>query len=94
MRSLFDRIFNVRGGSGSAKDAKSRLKVLLVHDQVDLTPNQMEKMRAEIMEVIARYAEVDPEHVDIRLERAEDKVNVVSSVAVRRVSARAATVTG
>lgn len=90
MRSFLDRFFPSPrpSGHGSAGDAKSRLKVLLVHDQVDLTPSQLDRMREEILEVIARYAEVDRDHVDIRLEKANDHVSVVSSVPVRRVTGR------
>lgn len=96
MMSLFDRFFN--GGrsanaAGSKEDAKSRLKILLVHDQVDLTPQQMQAMKAEILDVIARYCEVDREHVDVRLEKADNGIAVVSSVPVRRVTQRAAEAT-
>lgn len=91
--SFLDRFFGTARtqGPGSAGDAKQRLKVLLVHDQVDLSPAQMERMKAEIMEVIARYAEVDPDKVVLRLEKADDHVSVVSSVAVRRVTQRVVT---
>lgn len=93
MKSLFDRFFGtVRGGGGSKEDAKSRLKVLLLHDQVDLSPQQMEAMKSEILDVIARYCEVDRQRVDVRLEKAEDQVSVVSSVPLRRVTGRAAVV--
>ena len=92
--NLLDRFFGRAGGpSGSKEDAKSRLKILLVHDQVDLTPNQMQAMKLEILEVIARYCEVDREHVDVRLEKADNGISVVSSVPVRRVTARAAEAT-
>lgn len=91
MISLFDRLLGrATSHAGSKEDAKSRLKVLLVHDQVDLTPSQLDAMKAEILEVIARYAEVDGENVDVRLERATSGVSVVSSVPVRRVTARTA----
>ncbi len=49
-------------------------------------------MRAEILEVIARYAEVDREKVDIRLEKAADQVRLTSSVPVRRVTQRVGSV--
>jgi cell division topological specificity factor len=90
VRSLFDRIFSssARPAGNSKEDAKARLKVLLVHDQVDMTPSTMDAMKAEILAVIAKYADVDREHVDIRLERADSGVSVVSSVPVRRVTAR------
>ncbi len=90
--NLIERFFP--RGHGSKEDAKSRLKVLLVHDQVDLTPSQMDAMHAEILQVIARYAEIDPTKVDLRLERGNDGVNLVSSVAVRRVNARLSAVGG
>lgn len=87
---LFDRLLGRPHASGSKEDAKSRLKLLLVHDQVDLTPSQMEAMKAEILEVVARYAEVDTSRVELKLERADNGISVVSSVPVRRVTARAA----
>jgi cell division topological specificity factor len=86
---LFERLFSPRGERASSKeDAKARLKVLLVHDQVDLTPAMVEAMQAEICAVIARYCDVDRDHVAVRLERAPDGVAVVSSVPVRRVTQR------
>ena len=91
--NLLDRFFQPRH-NGSKEDAKSRLKILLVHDQVDLTPSQMDAMHAEILAVIARYAEIEPTKVDLRLERSDDGVNLVSSVAVRRVNARMAVAGG
>jgi cell division topological specificity factor len=92
MKSILDRFFGHGRTGGSKEDAKSRLKVLLLHDQVDLSPQQMDAMKQEILEVIARYCEIDTQRVDVRLERAEDTVSVVSSVPVRRVTGRAATV--
>lgn len=88
MMSLIDRFF--ARTPGSKEDAKARLKVLLVHDQVDLTPSQMEAMKQEILDVIAKYCEVDVNHVAVRLEKAADQVCVTSSVPVRRVTNRAA----
>ena len=90
MSALWDRFFG-RPNPGSKEDAKSRLKVLLVHDQVELTPPQMEKMKAEIMAVIAKYADVDGDRIELKLERVESGgVSLVSSIPVRRVTSRAA----
>jgi len=87
MRNLINRFFGSR--PKSKEDAKSRLKLILMHDQVDLTPSELERMKAEIIDVISRYVEVDDSHVEFRLNRAEDGVQLVSSVPVRRVTARA-----
>lgn len=87
MRDLINRFFGPR--VQSKDEAKQRLKFLLIHDQVDLTPAQLEAMKAEIMEVICRYMDVDQNETVFRLERAQDKVALVSSVPVRRVTTRA-----
>ena len=57
MKDFLNRIFQKE--NGSKEEAKARLKFLLVHDQVDLTPAQIESMKTEIMEVISRYVDVD-----------------------------------
>ena len=86
MRSLISRLFGETGRS--KEDAKQRLKFLLIHDQVDLSPAQLEAMKDEIMAVIARYVEIDQNAVEFRLQREENKIALVSSVPVRRVTER------
>lgn len=72
----------------SKDEAKQRLKLLLIHDQVDLPPMQLERMKTEILEVVARYCEIDTEEaVDFRLNREDGQVSIVSCVPVRRVTA-------
>jgi cell division topological specificity factor len=87
MRSLLTRVQNALGSNASSKDeAKHRLKAILLHDQVDLTPARMEAMKAEIMQVIIRYVEVDNEGVEFRLDKEDGHVSLVSNVPVRRVT--------
>lgn len=88
MRDLIQRLFGPPKIS-SKDDAKSRLKILLVHDQVDLPPAKLERMQAEILDVIKRYVEVDPDGVDFKLSKDDEGIALVSSVPVRRVHARA-----
>jgi cell division topological specificity factor len=91
MRGLFERLEALVGGGKpkSKDDAKQRLKFLLIHDQVDLSPAQLEKMKAEIMEVVSRYVEVESDGVEFRLNREDGHIALVSSLPVRRVTARA-----
>ena len=87
MMELINRLMN--RGQDSKNDAKKRLKFLLIHDQIDLTPGQLEEMKGEIMEVISRYVEIDQETAQFELNREHGNVALVSSVPVRRVTARA-----
>lgn len=92
MRGLFQRLSDALGPKAvSSKDeAKQRLKLLLIHDQVDIPQAQLEKMKAEILEVIAKYCEVAKDDaIEFKLNRTDGHVSLVSSVPVRRVTARA-----
>lgn len=76
------------GAPGSKDTAKQRLKFLLIHDQVDLTPAQLEQMKAELIKVIAKYVEIDENDSAVRLERSDGHIALVSSIPVRRVVER------
>ncbi len=90
MKDLISRFIG-KTSSKSKEDAKNRLKFLLIHDQVDLTPAQLESMKKEILEVIGRYVEVEIDETTFKLEREEGAIALVSSFPVRRVVQRAAT---
>ncbi len=87
MLELINRFFGPR--ESSKESAKARLKFLLIHDQVDMTPVQLEAMKTEILEVIARYVDVDKNQAEVRLEREQGTVALISNFPVRRVTARA-----
>lgn len=54
----------------SSKDvAKERLKLILIHDRADLSPELLETIKGEILNVIAKYVEIDNSDVDVKLTR-------------------------
>ena len=68
----------------SKEEAKQRLKVVLIHDQINLTPVQMQAMKDEIINVIARYCEVvDDDDVRFHFDRLDSSVVLNTSVPVR-----------
>jgi cell division topological specificity factor len=87
MRALLKRILG-HVEPASKNDAKQRLQVLLIHDQVDLTPAMMEQMRKEIIDVVCKYVEIDAEQMEFRLDKEDGHVALVSNLPVRRVNAR------
>jgi cell division topological specificity factor len=87
MRDLILRFLRQKGDSSN--DAKARLKFLLVHDEVALSPAQLDRMKTEIMEVIGRYVDIDSDSVDFRLDKSGGHIALVSNVPVRRANARA-----
>lgn len=88
MKDLINRFF--QRNAKSKDDAKQRLKFLLIHDQVDISPQTMENMKTEIMEVIGKYVDIETDGIDFRLEKGDGTISLVSSVPVRKVTERAA----
>lgn len=75
MSSFIERLF--RGGKPTSSQlAKERLQLVLVHDRSNLTPEQVQAMKDEILEVIARYVEFDRDKVQINLQ-TEDRESVL-----------------
>lgn len=57
------------GRRSSREEAKGRLHLVLAHDRAGLEGAKLQEMRQEIAEVIARYVSIDPESVEIDVER-------------------------
>jgi len=75
MGNIFDKVFGGRKPS-SSQVAKERLQLVLVHDRSNLTPAQVAAMKDEILQVIARYVEFDPDEVEIDL-TSENRQNLL-----------------
>lgn len=64
--------------------AKERLKLVLVHDRLDLSPKFLEMIKGDIIRVVKEYAEIDQEGLDIkftRMKRDYDNTPVSALVA-------------
>ncbi|MEN9207622.1 MAG: cell division topological specificity factor MinE [Gloeomargarita sp. GMQP_bins_120] len=83
LRELFERWFP--RSTGSRDEVKRRLQLVLAHDRTDLTPEMLEKMRQEIVEVIGRYVEFDAEGMEFSLEMDERVTALIANVPIRRV---------
>ena len=51
----------------SSDIAKDRLKLVLVSDRASCSPELMQKIRSDIIEVLSKYAEIDMEGIDINI---------------------------
>ena len=55
--------------------AKDRLKLLLVSDRADCSPDVMEAIKNDIIQVISKYMEIDSEGLDIQITQTESETN-------------------
>jgi cell division topological specificity factor len=67
----------------SGRVAKERLQLVLVHDRSGLTPHQLEQLKDELLEVIARYVEIDHEGVEFNLEQDQRKNRLQADIPIR-----------
>ena len=60
------------GKKNRSKDAaKDRLKLVLVHDRANVSPEFLQKIKDEIMQVLAKYMDVSTEGLDINVTTAQ-----------------------
>lgn len=85
MSGLFNR-FSKR--KQSAQSAKERLQLVLIHDRTDMTQVQMEALRDDILAVISRHVDIDPEAVRIDVEREGREQRLVADIPLRSVTRR------
>jgi cell division topological specificity factor len=73
MAGFFDRMLGRdNSNKGSSSKAKDRLQFVLLHERINIPPEKMREMKAEIMDVIAKYVpEIDRESVEVQVEQSD-----------------------
>ncbi len=69
---VFDNIFKFFKKEEKSKDlAKERLKLVLIHDKANVSPQFLEMVKGEIIKVIKKYMEIDEDALDIQLTKVK-----------------------
>jgi cell division topological specificity factor len=83
------RIF---GKSKNSKDfAKERLKLVLIHDRANVSPQFLEMVKGEIIKVISNYMDIDEDTLDIQMTRTKSEEGdrivpaLVANIPIRNV---------
>ncbi len=87
MAGFFDRLFRRKS---SAVSAKERLQLVLVHDRMDLTPAELDELKDDLLKTISRHIDIDPDAVQIALERDGREQRLVADIPLRSVARRRA----
>lgn len=66
-------LFSKKNKSGSI--ATDRLKLVLIHDRMNCSTELLEMMRADILEVISKYVDIDTEELNIEISNMEYEEN-------------------
>ncbi len=64
--------------------AKNRLRVVLMQDRTNLTPELLERMRKELVELLSKYVEMDKEALELNFDQEGDQMALMLSIPVIR----------
>ena len=82
LRDIINKL--LRRQPASASTARERLQLVLAHDRSDLNTELLEQMRKEILEVIAKYVEIDMDEGAVSLETEDRMTALVANLPIKR----------
>ena len=86
---LYNRVLSLFGQSvqkeENTKDlACNRLRVVLMQDRTNLTPELLESMRKELVELLSKYVEMDKDALELNFEQEGEQMALMLSIPVVR----------
>jgi cell division topological specificity factor len=67
----------------SANQAKERLKLVLINDRTDISPQELDILKNEILEVISRHVDIDPDAVRISMTQDGRQQRLVADIPIK-----------
>ena len=62
--------------------AKERLRLVLVHDRATISPNMLNKLKEELIQVISNYMEIDESALEVNLNQDDKEVALIANIPV------------
>lgn len=97
MREIFTDLYKKLAGffrpeekeDASKEVAYNRLKLVLMQDRTNLTPQLLERMRGEMIDLLSKYVEMDKEALELNFEQEGDSMALMLSIPVLRAKEEA-----
>lgn len=89
LKELCNRLLNLfkqtESKEENAKDvACNRLRVVLMQDRTNLTPELLQRMRRELVELLSKYVEMDKDALELNFDQEGDQMALMLSIPVIR----------
>jgi len=81
MTDFIERIFGKN--RKSANQAKERLHLVLVHDRTNLTTSALEELKDELIDVISRHIDIDPNAVNIEMSKEGRQQRLIADIPIK-----------
>ena len=82
LSELMEMIFPWNTNKNSREEAKRRLQLILAHDRANVNPVMINRMREEILAVVARYVEINKEEMEIALENSDRMTALIANLPI------------
>ncbi|MCA9945943.1 MAG: cell division topological specificity factor MinE [Anaerolineales bacterium] len=82
----FERLLGKQEKSGAT--AKQRLQMVLIHDRADVSPGLLEQIKDDIIEVIAKRLEINPDNVVVNLDNTSQESRLVAEIPLLQQNGR------
>lgn len=84
MLEIINRLFG-RESHSSKSVAKERLRLVLVHDRVGVSPELLQTLKVELIQVISNYLEIDEHSLEVSLDSSNNQVALVANIPVKNM---------
>ncbi|NMM64539.1 cell division topological specificity factor MinE [Clostridium sp. P21] len=83
-------LFKFFSQKSSSKDvAKERLKLILIHDRSNMSPELLNSIKEDILKVLSKYVEIDDGDVDVKMTKMDqvegDSPALIASIPIKRM---------
>jgi cell division topological specificity factor len=79
-------LLNALTGRQDSKDiAKERLRLVLVHDRASVSPEFLDRIKEEIIQVISKYMEIDEDNTNVNIHRTDGTAVLEANLAIRAI---------
>ena len=65
--------------------AKERLRLVLVHDRNDISPQLLQDLKEDLINVISNYMDIDERSLEVNLQSDSNSVALVANIPVLRM---------
>lgn len=69
----------------SAGQAKERLKLVLINDRIDMSSEELDALKNELLEVISRHIDIDPSAVSITMAQEGREQRLLADIPLKTV---------
>lgn len=80
MDNFISRLFSKE--PTSAEKAKDRLRLVLINDRTDLSSQALASLKDDLLEVLSRYIEIDPQSMKIDITQEGRQTRLIADIPI------------